>query len=336
MRLLHRAALPLLAALALIVGPACAQSNPKIAPPPDLPNIVPQSAITYADGSGNPVVVSSTNPLPVTGGTGGGGGSGTQYTEDVAAPVDPVGTIVAARRRDTLTTTEVSADGDIIAVNATSKGELVVRDADAVSTLGTINTKLPASIGAKASSASLPVVLATDQATLPVSAASLPLPAGAATSANQTTGNTSLGNIDADIGAPADVACANAGSSCSAIAVLKGLLSAMLDTGTASPVSQSGTWTVAPKLSTGSNTSVTTAATGTNFTAFASLSCAQLTLVNNTGTTVEFRQGAAGVAVPVFDKTAFTIFGLSNANSIDVRRTDTSNTQVTVQARCEN
>jgi hypothetical protein len=44
---------------------------------------------------------------------------------------------------------------------------------------------LPASLGAKVSAQSLPVVLATDEATLPVSAASLPLPSGAATAAKQ-------------------------------------------------------------------------------------------------------------------------------------------------------
>lgn len=43
---------------------------------------------------------------------------------------------------------------------------------------------------------SLPVVIASDQSAVPVSAASLPLPSGAATSAKQDTGNTSVGSID--------------------------------------------------------------------------------------------------------------------------------------------
>jgi hypothetical protein len=42
--------------------------------------------------------------------------------------------------------------------------------------------------------------------TQPVSATALPLPTGAATAARQDTGNTSLGNIDVDLGAPADAA----------------------------------------------------------------------------------------------------------------------------------
>ena len=43
---------------------------------------------------------------------------------------------------------------------------------------------------------SQPVVIASDQAAVPISAASLPLPAGAATAAAQTTGNASLASVD--------------------------------------------------------------------------------------------------------------------------------------------
>lgn len=62
-------------------------------------------------------------------------------------------------------------------------------------TLTAISGKLPATLGQKTSANSLAVVIASDQSTVPVSAASLPLPAGAATSALQTTGNTSLSSI---------------------------------------------------------------------------------------------------------------------------------------------
>lgn len=51
------------------------------------------------------------------------------------------------------------------------------------------------SLGQKTSSVSLPVVLASDEI-VPISATALPLPAGASTSALQTTGNTSLASID--------------------------------------------------------------------------------------------------------------------------------------------
>lgn len=50
--------------------------------------------------------------------------------------------------------------------------------------------------GQAAMTASEPVVIASDQSAVPVSAASLPLPTGAATSAKQDTGNTSIASID--------------------------------------------------------------------------------------------------------------------------------------------
>lgn len=59
-----------------------------------------------------------------------------------------------------------------------------------------LDTKLPAQ-GAALIAASIPVNIASDQ-TVPISAAALPLPSGAATSANQTTGNASLATIAGD------------------------------------------------------------------------------------------------------------------------------------------
>lgn len=59
-------------------------------------------------------------------------GGGTQYTEDAAAAADPVGNMFITRRKDTLSASEVSADGDNIAVNATSKGEVYVKHVDAI------------------------------------------------------------------------------------------------------------------------------------------------------------------------------------------------------------
>lgn len=64
--------------------------------------------VTMLDGSG----------IVITGGT--------QYTEDAAAASDPVGGALIAVRRDTLTTSEVSADGDNVALKANSKGCLHV------------------------------------------------------------------------------------------------------------------------------------------------------------------------------------------------------------------
>jgi hypothetical protein len=68
--------------------------------------------------------------------------------------------------------------------------------------------------------------------TQPISASSLPLPTGAATEAKQDTGNTSLSNIDSDLGAPADAAVTNPASSASVIAALKGLLTLITSSNT--------------------------------------------------------------------------------------------------------
>lgn len=63
---------------------------------------------------------------------GGGGGSGTEYTEDAAAANNPTGPALILVRQDTLSGSTVSADGDNIAARATSKGEIYVKQTDAV------------------------------------------------------------------------------------------------------------------------------------------------------------------------------------------------------------
>lgn len=141
------------------------------------------------------------------------------------------------------------------------------------------------------------------QATQPISATSLPLPSGAATSAKQPAFGT-------------------AGSPSADILTVQGAT-------TGTPI------LTVPVMSSGGNIDLTTNTTGSTFNTFASQACKQLTIVNNTGTTIEFRQGGAGVAVPIFDKAAFTVFGITNTNQIGIRRTDVSNTTVTVQARWE-
>lgn len=55
----------------------------------------------------------------------------TQGTEDAAAAANPVGEQLIVRRRDALAA-ETDADGDNVALNATNKGELYVKHADAV------------------------------------------------------------------------------------------------------------------------------------------------------------------------------------------------------------
>lgn len=68
-------------------------------------------------------------------------------------------------------------------------GNIVVTDGAQETTLSAINTKTPSLVSGR-------VPVDGSAVTQPVSAASLPLPSGAATSALQTTGNTSLSNID--------------------------------------------------------------------------------------------------------------------------------------------
>ena len=77
---------------------------------------------------------------------------------------------------------------------------------------------------------------------------------------------------------------------------------------------------------------LTTAATGTNWTAFGSSVCDALDLTNSTSVAIEYRRGGAGNAMQVLSGASRLIVGISNANQIEVRRVDTSNTQVTIQA----
>lgn len=87
-----------------------------------------------------------------------------------------------------------------------------------------------------------------------------------------------------------------------------------------------------PRVQSVSITSAQTAATGTNWTAFADGPCTALDLVNTTGTAIEYRRRGAGETMPIPDQTSRMILGITNASQIEVRRVDTSNTQVTVKA----
>jgi len=89
---------------------------------------------------------SSTDVITVQGISGGtnlnvncqvGCSGGTSYTEDVPAPADPTGISIISRRRDTMSTSEVSADGDNIGLISTNKGELRVNDNSLNAVLGT-------------------------------------------------------------------------------------------------------------------------------------------------------------------------------------------------------
>lgn len=87
-----------------------------------------------------------------------------------------------------------------------------------------------------------------------------------------------------------------------------------------------------PQVTSGTILALTTNASGTPYTAFASQACTALDIVNNTGVTIEYRRGATGSAMQIPTGAARMIIGITNASQIDVRRTDVSNTTVTIQA----
>jgi hypothetical protein len=88
-----------------------------------------------------------------------------------------------------------------------------------------------------------------------------------------------------------------------------------------------------PVLSAGGNLAVQTL--GTDFAPFDDMPCSQLTIVNESGFDVTWRQDGAGAAIPLRDGASFTVFGLTNANQISVRRVDQDPAQVPVMARWE-
>ncbi|MDO8595266.1 MAG: hypothetical protein Q7R45_01450 [Sulfuricaulis sp.] len=73
----------------------------------------------------------------------------------------------------------------------------------------------------------------------------------------------------------------------------------------------------------------TTANPGSGWTALATVACHEVAVVNNTGTDLEFRRGGAGTALVVPDGAGWVFESLANANELQIRRVDQSNTQVT-------
>lgn len=102
-------------------------------PVTEYPQVVPSKAdgTPYSDAAPVPVTVVS-------------GVSGTQYTEDAAAAADPVGTVPILVRRDTLSASEVTTDGDNIAQKGTSKGQGHIKDADGEVLTGGVTETAPA------------------------------------------------------------------------------------------------------------------------------------------------------------------------------------------------
>ncbi|WP_421855096.1 hypothetical protein [Novosphingobium sp.] len=156
-------------------------------PPVTFPALfTPANAVAFTNVDGTAQTVSVDAPLPVA-------ISGSVGTQAISAASLPLPTGAATAANQTATNTS----------------------------LATISGQLPATLGQKPMAQSLPVTLASDTAALgvtvsnfpatqTVSAASLPLPAGAANAANQTATNTSLatisGQLPASIGTRASAA----------------------------------------------------------------------------------------------------------------------------------
>lgn len=113
-------------------------------------------SMTVKDSVGDSAMDDANNALRVN--VVAGGASGTEYVEDAVSVADPSGSMLMARRRDSLAV-ETSATGDNTALNATGKGELYVKQTDvvpvndnggsltvdgAVSITGAVDTELPA------------------------------------------------------------------------------------------------------------------------------------------------------------------------------------------------
>lgn len=79
---------------------------------------------------------------------------------------------------------------------------------------------------------------------------------------------------------------------------------------------------------------IQTAATGTNFTTLPDLPARVVNVINATGTSLSFvhTNDDDEIEFVLPDGMAFAFDGINNANQLKVKRTDESNTQVTLNA----
>lgn len=225
------------------------------------------STLTAVEGDAVPLRVNSTGALHVT-----GGGGGTEYAVDDALGSTPTGSVALATRDDALSTL-TPVEGDAVALRTNASGALWVIPSGTVAVDGSGVTQpvsaasLPLPTGAAtaakqpalgtAGSASSDVITVQGVASMtalvvdgsavtqPVSAASLPLPTGAATAANQSTiiGHVDgieglLTTIDADTGSIATSAATIAGA-VSGSEMQVDVVASALPTGAATAANQS-------------------------------------------------------------------------------------------------
>lgn len=147
-----------------------------------------------------------------------------------------------------------------------------------------------------------------------------------------------LTNIDADIGAPnATAAPADGTGDYSLIGAAKRALLNWASLLARIPALVAGsvpTSPTLPRVATVTNTSATTNASGTGWTAFPAAACTAMRIINTAtnGVAIEYRRGGAGVAITVPAESDAPILGITNANQIEVRRVDQSTTTQVVFA----
>lgn len=183
-----------------------ARSGSPYSTPRDANRVPLLVAASTVDGV-TPVVLEadpSTHQLQVSS-SGGGGGSDVQYTDGASAVAHPIGTIPVFNNAGTITAVSaanplpvnasVTVTGVATAVkqsDGSQKTQIVDGSGNVIaSTSNALNTST------NITNSSLPVTGTFFQATQPVSASSLPLPTGAATSANQSTEISSLATVAA-------------------------------------------------------------------------------------------------------------------------------------------
>lgn len=134
--------------------------------------------------SSMPVVIASNqSPVPI---------SGTVTVTDGAGPLTVDGTVAVSNFP---AVQPISAAALPLPAGAST----AANQATEIASLASIDAGIPAALGQTVMAASMPVTIASNQSALPITAAALPLPAGAATAANQATEITSLASIDAGI-----------------------------------------------------------------------------------------------------------------------------------------
>jgi len=86
---------------------------------------------------------------------------------------------------------------------------------------------------------------------------------------------------------------------------------------------------VMPVSSSSGYGSAQTSATGTNYATLSQQTAGSVTIINNTGTTLEISKDGGTTKMQLPTGASFCVNFITDANQVSIRRADTSNTQVT-------